>query len=273
MQESNKNGQHATMEIVDKMIKFAQLAPQTTTISLSGGEPLTHPNFVEILDKVLEAFPNIPITIITNGELFIESTGKKLTKEQKKLKKEVLARLAINKQLLMQITTIAGIYPYHEKRIKKIHKAKEKYPFDNLGIVVCEDLPNGIIPVGRALKNQESINKVSFFAQRKSPSCFNMYNSLSEHNGNFFRAIDYVKTHSMTSFCKPMITETGLVKFGEYSCCSTIIDLNEISNENMEAMLDMTVDISEVLGPCKKCVNNSNMESVIDQYLYKFNEN
>ena len=272
MQDSTAKGVHASQEIIDKMILFAKLAPQTTTISISGGEPLDHPEFLTILDKVLDTWGDtLPITIITNGEMFV---GLKDNPEKKALKNEVIKRLHKHPYLLMQITTVEGLYPGHKSRLKKINKGcaklRKKGIFDKLGIVVCTDLPHGIIPIGRANDNVEKIEETQNFAQRKSPSCFNMYNSLSEHNGSFFEAIDYVKTHSMASFCKPMITELGEVKFGEYSICSTVIDLSTISMENMEGMLNMSVDVSHVLGPCSKCVNNDNMQSVIDQYLYKF---
>ncbi len=272
MQDSTKDGVHATQDIIDKMIMFGKLSPRTTTISISGGEPMDHPEFLQILDKVLDAWGDtLPITIITNGEMFV---GLKDNPAKKALKKEVIRRLHKHPYLLMQVTTVEGIYPGHKGRLKAINKGcaklRKKGIFDKLGIVVCTDMPHGIIPIGRAKDNIKKLEEVSFIAQRKSPSCFNMYNSLSSHNGSFFEAIDFVKMNSMASFCKPMITETGQVKFGEYSICSTVIDLAEISMENMESMMNMSVDVSQVLGPCSKCVNNAGMQSVIDQYLYKF---
>jgi len=265
MQDSTTKGKHASMEIIDKMIKFAELAPLTTTIQLSGGEPTEHPEFITILKKVLKKFSPKPIIIITNGQGFYK-------KDQLK---KVIKLMEKYPNLLIQITSVKGIYKDHDERIpfinKKISKKDKKSTvFLKNRILVCEDLSHGIIPIGRALKNISSLEKLSFIAQRKSPSCFNMYNSLSEHNGNLFKAIDYIKTHSMASFCKPMIKEDGKVVFGEYDTCSTVIDLNEISMENMSSMLNMEVDISQVLGPCKECVNNKEMESVIDKYLYKF---
>jgi len=267
MQDSTTKGKHATMEVIDKMIRFAELAPLTTTIQLSGGEPTEHPEFIKILKKVLKTFSPRPITIITNGEGFYN-------KDQLK---KVLKLMQKYPNLLIQLISVKGIYKDHDERVKflnkKFTKIKKKYGDEiERRMVLCETLDHGIIPVGRALKNIDKIKEVSFIAHRKSPSCFNMYNSLSEHDGELFKAIDYVKTHSMTSFCKPMIKEDGKVVFGEYDMCSTIIDLAEISIENMENMNSMKVDIDQVLGPCRSCVNNEHMESVIDQYLYKFKQ-
>ena len=278
MQDSTTAGVHASLEVIDKMILFAKLAPRTTTIQISGGEPLEHPEFLTILDKVMKAFStdghlDLPITIITNGEMF---QGLKDNPEKKALKKEILKRLWENKFLLMQVTTVEGLYPGHTQRLKKINKGMSKLlkqsngQVDKYGIVVCTDLPHGIIPIGRAKDNVQKIEETQNFAMRKSPSCFNMYSALISTEGNMFKAIDAVKTHSRASFCKPMITETGKVKFGEYDICSTVIDLADISMENMEGMLNMSVDITQVLGPCSKCVNNDGMQSVIDQYLFKY---
>lgn len=265
MQDSTTKGKHATMEMINKMIRFAELAPLTTTIQISGGEPTEHPEFITILKKIVKKFSPRPVTIITNGEGF----------HKKEQLKKIIQLMGRYPHLLIQITTVKDIYKNHEERVefleKKIKKISKKY---GSGIaermLVCTELENGIIPIGRALKNLDYLNDVSFIAKRKSTSCFNMYNSLLGNDGNLFKAIDYLKTHSMASFCKPLIKETGEVVFGEYDACQTIINLSELSMENMENMENMILDISEVPGPCKECINTELQISLIDQYLYKY---
>jgi len=277
MQNSTVLGEHATLGMIDKMIAFSKLSPLTTTIQITGGEPLTHPEFITILDKYLKAFKGpdgeltLPITIISNGEIFQKPAKDELQRaDLKKMKKEVIKRLRNNDHLLMQITTVPKLYPNHKKRYPQIEKGfnklVKKYG-EGLGIIVCNDLPNGIIPVGRAKDNMRSITKHQKEAFRKSTSCFNMYNVLKEMDGKLFKAIDYIKTHSITTFCKPMITEKGRLVFGEYDRCSTVIDLSEISTDNMNKMRDMTVDISQVLGPCSGCINNPEQQAINDTVL------
>jgi len=262
MQNSTTRGKHASKEIIDKMIRFAELAPLTTTIQISGGEPTEHPDFIQILKKVLKKFSPRPITIITNGEGF----------HNKEQLKKVIKLMEKYPHLMIQITSVKGIYKNHDERIKFLTEVLSKKKLENVKdrIIICTELENGIIPIGRALDNLDYLNDVSFIAHRKSTSCFNMYNSLLGNGGNLFKAIDYLKTHSMASFCKPLIKETGEVVFGEYDACTTIINLAEISLENMDSMTSMTLDISEVPGPCKECINTDSQLSFIDQYLSKY---
>jgi organic radical activating enzyme len=267
MQNSTTKGKHASMEIIDKMIRFAELAPGTTTIQISGGEPTTHPEFITILKKIVKKFKPLPITIITNGEGFYD-------KEQLK---KVLKIMEKSENVLMQITSVKGIYKDHDTRVKflkkKLSKIAKKKPEVYSRILLCLDLPNGIIPVGRAKQNIDKLKELSFIAERKSTSCFNMYSSLQGNDGNLFKAIDYVKANSMATFCKPLIKENGKIVFGEYQACQTIIDLSEFTLEMMNNMHDMVLDVPEVPGPCGNCVNTNSQQTLIDQYLNKFKYN
>jgi len=261
MQESDKNGKHATDEMIDKMISFAKHAPRTTTISISGGEPSSHPNFIKIVEKISKEFRTIPVFILSNGDVL---------KKFKSLRKI----MEMYNNIVIQITTVDKIYPNHKKRFelvnKKLNKLKVKHKDIFNRISIYTELDTGVIPIGRAKKNIEKLSKVSFIANRKSTSCFNMYNSLQEHNGSIFESIDYVKTHSMTSLCKPLITEDGKIKFGEYNECSTVMDLTDLTLSQIKDMKTLQLDISEVNGPCGSCVNNTTMKSFLDKYITKF---
>lgn len=61
---------HMPADQVLKVIRFArQFSPPSKEIVLSGGEPLTHPDFVQILTMVRESGGDF-VTLTTNGSLF-----------------------------------------------------------------------------------------------------------------------------------------------------------------------------------------------------------
>jgi len=255
MQNSNTYGKHMSLETFNNSIKFAKLFKDLNTIQVSGGEPTEHPNILYILKTLLIEF-NFPITLITNGEKL----------NDKSFRKEIFKLLKTHPNFLFQITNIKGIYRKFESTQKLVKKINKKLLKNHLGsrFSYSEDLSYGIIPIGRAKKNMDKLKELGFEkAPRKSSSCFNMYSSL-QGTGNLVDAINYIKTHSIATFCKPMITEIGHVKFGEYEACTSIFNIDEI---DLDKDIDLILD--DIYGPCKECCDQ-NQSTLLDTYITKF---
>jgi len=306
MMESTIKGEHASMELIDKMLKFAELSPKTKHIQISGGEPTSHPDILNILDKVLTfgKEKNIPITLISNGEFLLNDLKDKI------LKLVVKHSIDTSKQLsnysfnipntyltdqfkfLIQITSVPGLYKNHDERLKIFNEVLqdfgELFPeiFDNISITTTL---SGIIPIGRAksaLKKDPQFFKefsennmssgplktVDGVLFKQASACFNLYNAL-QHTDNFFEAIDLVKENTVFSLCKPLITEKGDIKFGEYDQCSTVFNLNDFTLDNLNNLLTLELDLDQVLGPCGSCVNNALQQSNLDKYITKYKKN
>ncbi len=262
MEESTTKGEHATIEIIDKMIKFAQSSKANGTIQISGGEPTSHPLFKEILGKVLASFPlSTDIYILSNGEFFVTD---------KDMADFITYSMCNYPNLKLQITSVLGLYP--EDRFAKIKESIAVWENDSINQEIRSrflfetELFHGVIPVGRALRNKKSIEKVSYISDRSATSCFNMYSAFQHFGGRIFDTIDHVKTHSKTSLCKPLITEKGLVKFGEYEICSNIVDLSQIKPEDINR--EMRLDISSVEGACGGCISNIKQVEILREHLH-----
>ena len=265
MENSTTKGEHATTDIIDKMIAFAKCSLKNKTIQISGGEPTSHPHFKDIVNKIIGSFPStIEIFILSNGEFLYRD---------KNISNFITDILHKYPNTRLQITSIKGIYP--SESFDKVKKSFSDWYWISTNRSISKQayfedtLHNGIIPVGRAIHNKSKINEVSYIAERNATSCFNLYNALQHFNGHLFDTIDYVKEYSKTSLCKPLITEKGKVKFGEYQSCSDVIDLSTI--DLMKINRDIYLDFTSIDGACGSCISNTNQKDTLLRHL-KYNK-
>lgn len=252
MQKSTPKGAHASDETLDRMLNFIEHLDYLGPISISGGEPTEHPKFFDFLNRLLKSKKSTNIvTVLTNGEWLNNPS----------IRGKFVSLLKKNK-LMIQITSIRGIYPKYEE-IKSAYYKHKKVLTNRTAFV--SKLENGYVPVGRAVNNVEAIEKVTFIEDRKSTSCFNMYSSLKGNFGNLVDAIHTLKTQSQTSYCKPVIDQDGNLKFGEYANCSSILNINELPVDvNWKSI---GLEIFNIDGPCGSCVHKKEQVQLIKEHL------
>ena len=251
MQESGpKESEMMSMETFKNTLEFIN-STSTQVINISGGEAVLHPNILEFLTLALKY--NKKVVLLTNGTYLIDNP---------ELRHNIFVLMVKNKNLLIQVTSVKGIYsnPISKKKfedeLKKLvifKKVKDRVVFEN-------SIPSGIVPIGRALENYDKI-KAPFRESSVVSRCFNLYQSLMAFNGNLIEAISYVKIHSKTSFCIPLITENGDMMFGEHgNTCNVVWNVNS-EDKNPK------IDLQKVLGPCGKCYINKTQEHYVETLL------
>ncbi|MDR2544925.1 MAG: radical SAM protein [Methanobrevibacter sp.] len=166
---SNKN----TFIDADKLLSFLNEISEmgVHTIDLSGGEPLNHPKFNEIVEFASKMFKKV--TIISNGTLI----NKKHIDIFKKYKDKITLRLTLNSSTPDHMDDFCGkvgafnkvmkIIPLLVKEGVNVEAAMNVTPFnqddieDTLKLSMdlgCSKLELGIIsPMGRAMDNNELV--------------------------------------------------------------------------------------------------------------------
>ena len=252
MQESGpKESEMMTLETFENTLEFIN-STETKIINISGGEAVLHPNILEFLKLALKY--NKKVVLLTNGTYLMENP---------ELRHNIFVLMVKNKNLLIQVTSVKSIYskPIGKKQfddeLKKLviwKKVRDRVVFENT-------MPNGIVPIGRALENVDKFSKVDLRLESNAPRCFNLYNALDHFKGDLIKTISHVKTHSLTSLCIPLIKENGDVMFGEYgNTCNVVYNVNSTDKNPI-------LDLEKVLGPCGKCYVSKHQESNVNSYL------
>lgn len=229
----------------------------TTTINISGGEATLHHEILLFLEKACE----------TKKLVFLLSNGLFL-RDNIELRNKIFSLMLKYKNLRLQVTSIKGLYNnfIHKNEIEPLLKKLPMYKEIERNILFSHKLEYGVIPIGRAKKHIEQINKVSFVAMdRAAPKCFNAYNILamlgdkvsSDING----VVNYLKMNSNTSLCVPMIKENGDMVFGEYESCNYVWNVHNQSTE---------IKVSNLFGACGSCYTNQKQVNNVNQYLNIF---
>ncbi len=252
MQESGpKENEFMSLETFENTLEFIN-STSTKVINISGGEATLHPEIISFLKLVVKY--NKAVVLLTNGTYLIDNP---------KLRHEIFCLMAKHKNLFIQVTSVKNIYSMYItkteftnalKPLVIFKKIKDRITFEN-------SIPNGIVPIGRALDNYEKFDVSLYRESSQAPRCFNLYNALSHLDGDLIKAISYVKTNSATSLCIPLIKENGDVMFGEYgNTCNVVYNVN---NEDKNPILNMR----DILGPCGKCYINKTQELNVNNYL------
>lgn len=260
MQNSIPKENHMSMETLEKTVDFINLFKNNKTVNVSGGEPTEYPKFIEMMEYVAKNITgNKIITLLSNGSFLLDN----------KLRKDILMLLYKNKKILVQITSIKGIYPNYDLIKDNFHKTMSvKTPVISKlkkRIVFVNKFGLGILDIGRATKNKDSIEKTTFFRTPKASKCFNLYNVLGNLDFNLVDAVNTVKAQSASSLCIPMIKENGDVVFGEYDACSKVLNVHDDIDKNTK--------LSDIEGPCGSCVVSKSQEVLMNNFLLKFYPN
>jgi hypothetical protein len=199
MTNAMPDGEHMSVDTFFKTLVFLEKC-QSPLIMLSGGEPLEHPKFFELM-KMASDFKIEMISILSNG-MFLDD--------------DELRERVFNSGAYTQITNDERYYP---KRITKYEHPSVTY-VDELRVIT---------PLGRAVDN-------NIPPSRLAPMCFNM-RSAARGYGNFIQAIHTLRCKG--KMCTPSINIDGTVVAGETPLChkvGTVESTNAELTENLIAM-------------------------------------
>lgn len=202
MIDATPDGEHMS---VDTFIKVLALIKQyqLTFIMVSGGEPLEHPDFFELMDLTKDQ--NLPAIILSNG-MFLED---QVTRDR------VLAL-----ETPVQITNDPRFYP---KTISKF-----KHP-----LISYEDHIRTITTLGRAKENELVTNRIA-------PMCYNLRSFVRKLNC-FWSSVFQLRT--MGKLCSPSINIDGSISAGESSCCHRIGTIESADQELTQNLLQMKCNL------------------------------
>ena len=144
------------MDTFCKAMEFAEKIG-SNVVSISGGEPTTHPLFFEFLERLLKSKFKI-VNVLSNGT-FIRSH---------KFTEEFASMVKCRNGFFLQITSIKGLYDNYEELQKPGLKAKRMFG-DKL--TICDSMDEiRILPLGRACQGEwyDEAKRVNAF-----PTCTN----------------------------------------------------------------------------------------------------
>jgi hypothetical protein len=206
------------MAVYEQVLKFIDWI-EFPFIMLTGGEPTLHPEFMTLLQMVLDR--KLKTIVLSNGT-FLEN--------------DILTKRILKTGVSVQITNDDRFYP-------------RKIPVINHPQLLYEHRIKMISPFGRALTNKLNIN-------RQSPLCFNL-RSVGHHARDFKGTLWTLR--SMHRFCIPSINIDGTIVAGEMNTCTTIgtvYDNNLTLTNNLYSMTcqkcglvnNLTPQLKEVIG-------------------------
>lgn len=143
-----------SLENIKKITKYAN-SNYVLNLIITGGEPLIHSNFFEILNYLENNFNGISITITTSG----------LPLDNKEKRNKLYEVLKNNEKVVLQITSDKNFYK------KKINILDDK-EFLNLKNVIVVNKLSILLLLGRAKTNNLIPEKFGL-RRRNAPACFN----------------------------------------------------------------------------------------------------
>lgn len=192
------NGEHMSMETFDDTLEFIKDVG-IPIIMLSGGEPLEHPQFFEIAEKVKRA--GLHGAILSNG-MFLSDTS---------LRERVLAL-----GMTVQVTNDPRYYP---EGIEE---------FDH-PLLAYEHQLRVLTPLGRAVGGGFEFNRLS-------PMCYNL-RSATRGLRSFKEALMLLR--SKVKMCTPSINVDGTISAGESVQCYRIGSVRSKAGELAAGIMNM----------------------------------
>lgn len=199
------DGEHMSSEVFKDAIDFIIKTNPIIHVTVTGGEPTEHPDFVEFMDILISALKkktdNVPkmITITTNGFWCLEHPD-----DARKIINTGTEIIKVN----FQVSTDKRYYPIPLDTNNPLWKEN--------GFVLCEDCVTHIYPQGRALSN-----KIPY--QSKAPRCFNFRSFMKtvEPKSGFMNKLEMATMGLLMKgyTCTPSIGIHGEIIPGESRLC------------------------------------------------------
>lgn len=196
------------IETFNQALKFLK-SYRHTTINITGGEPMEHPNFWDIYMRIVNTFTTSVIIVTTNGEWIDNNIDEFSNKYQK----------AAGPFRYWQITRDRKYYP---RQLSKGFIDKVK------GIcgdkIFIQEHIRYIYPKGRAYENKIPYNM-------QGPLCFNI-RSISNNVDNFYQLIGLLALNK--KHCTPSIEPDGSINLGESGLCPQCSNIWKSDKEILE---------------------------------------
>lgn len=197
------------------------------TVTISGGEPTTHPKLFEFLEKLNDYAG--AITIASNGTFL----------QDHQLVDKLAAALKKYQNLYIQITSVKGLYINYEQ----VHKPGLR-ALRNLGprAIVCDSKEDvQLRAVGRAASEPclAEATKNNLY-----PSCINP--CLILRQSSLTQQVAFLM-EKYNRFCAPVVYWNGDVKLGEAEQCAKVATLQDPFAQIVQKMYNFK--------PCGKCLD------------------
>ena len=237
MECSNPNGKHMDIETFRNAIKFAN-SIGSNIITLSGGEPTTHPDFF-MFCKALNNVYKKPFSVVSNGTWCLENSW---NDDIPKIERQI-------RRMCSDFKYFVGMQVYSNNLFYKDYdaiKSKEQY-FKSLGEKVNfdEEPIHSMQDLGRA--RTCDVAKKMCDESKYHMSCLNA-TLIAKQITN---PKDYGKTIEMQAhqFCHPMVDFNGDVHLSESWLCQSV------GNVNTDTFSDIWNNIKayKPCGGCKGC--------------------
>ncbi len=202
MINAGESGAHMDMDTFKKALEFTKL--YDILFFLSGGEPTSHPQFIDMLEIIRKVdLPFFEVLIISNG-MFLED--------------KTYTDKILDFGLPIQITNDDRFYP---KKVKII----------NHPLLTYENRIRQVSPFGRAIENKLEITQ-------KYPGCFNL-RSVALCSNTFREIIMFMRT-VVNKYCSPSISTDGSIAVGETPFCESIGTVNSTDEELVNNIKSMS---------------------------------
>lgn len=238
MQDATPQGLSMPLDVFRKSLDFANNIG-ANIISITGGEPTTHPYFFQIMNESLEWANKY------NKFIILESNGSFI--ENETFSNGLSSLLNNDRFISMQISTHKAYYPNYEKTVVN----KDKFYKLSKKIVFVENPDIFLSALGR----QKTIDGNTYM-----PQCTNLL-ILMRQLKNIQKAVSYLENHIL--FCKPSVDINGNIKAGESRFCQTIGTVDDTIEDISNKLL--------VAKPCGKCglLDNLKKNKQVTELLYK----
>jgi len=189
LHDCKPEGMDMTMDILNDSIRFIKRIG-AFSVQVSGGEPTEHPQFLEIMNDLMNEFGRKRIMVSSNGDFFKDA---KYAYRIKKFNVHV------------QITNDPRYYP---RQIENLDKSWVYFEEDIITLT----------SQGRAI-NEKPIGKTVI-------SCFNIRSIGCSLNTQKFSQIVRMM-ESNNKFCSPLVAPDGGIHLGESILCTSIGNIND----------------------------------------------
>lgn len=221
MQNSTIDPQHMDDQTVDAFLKMLDNV-HVLTVAITGGEPMMHPKWFEIVNKVSLKVPIV--TILTNGFWM----GDPETVDN------VISLLKTYPKLMIQVTSVAKYYKDHSKTLRLVDAFKQRLKAEGLKRRMglhSEDIH--LLSLGRCTQHPEMMEEA---AHDPAGTCSCLKGAtFAAQCTSFQHALSVLEIKG--AFCKPSIDWKGNIRWSECWLCpsfsSVFDDPSEIGKRAM----------------------------------------
>lgn len=242
MSACTKQGEDFDKDNIMEFVNFFKVMG-FKALTISGGEPTEHPDFLDIVNTLVWKCVPVATTIVSNGS-FLEDERKTnnlihLIKDVKRTN----VNLNLDRKLVVQITSIKGLYKNYDFITSHREAIENMFPANT--IFFETDGIRQMRPLGRALRSPKAMEEVRK-THKGFTSCTNTY-LISQQTA---KMKDFARNcEKAFRFCMPLVGPNLDVHMSESMLCPSVGNLLE--HTPVEIFKRMKAFV-----PCGKCLND-----------------